>query len=82
MVVEDNEAVAVQFIKDGQFYLANASKEIILSAGAVSTPQILMLSGIGPKVELEKHGIEVIADLPVGQHLFDHPVVFAAVNYP
>lgn len=63
MVIEDNEAVAVQFIKDGQYYVANASKEIILSAGAVSSPQILMLSGIGSTVELEKHGIEVISSI-------------------
>lgn len=82
VVIENNTAVAVQFIKDGQYYLANASNEVILSAGSISTPQVLMLSGIGPSSELKKHGIEVIADLPVGQNLMDHPVMFGAVIYP
>lgn len=82
VVIENNTAVAVQFIKDGQYYLANASNEVILSAGSIGTPQVLMLSGIGPSSELEKHGIEVIADLPVGQNLQDHPIMFSAVTYP
>ncbi len=51
-------------------------KEIILSAGAIGSPHILMLSGIGPKCNLQKYGIPVIADIPgVGQNLRDHPAV-------
>ncbi|GBG33488.1 Choline dehydrogenase, mitochondrial [Hondaea fermentalgiana] len=53
-----------------------ARKEVIVSAGSVSTPQILMLSGIGPREELEKHGIPCVADLPVGRNMSDHLLVF------
>lgn len=50
-----------------------AKKEVIISAGAYRTPQILMLSGIGDSVELRKHGIEQVVDLPdVGKNLHDH----------
>ncbi|XP_064490285.1 glucose dehydrogenase [FAD, quinone]-like isoform X1 [Ornithodoros turicata] len=53
-------------------HLVFARREIILSAGAINTPQLLMLSGVGPKHELHKHGIPVISDLPVGYNLQDH----------
>ena len=49
-----------------------ANKEVIISCGAIKSPQILMLSGIGPRSVLSSAGIEVIADLPVGQNLQDH----------
>lgn len=53
-------------------FRVRADKEIILSAGAVNSPQILMLSGVGPKTELEKHKIPVIKELKVGHNLQDH----------
>lgn len=50
--------------------------EVLLCAGAISTPQLLLLSGIGPSAELERHGLPVVADLPsVGASLADHPAV-------
>ena len=59
-------------LKDGKFLEVKASKEVILSAGSIATPQILMLSGIGPRDHLEEFGISNLVDLPVGKHLEDH----------
>jgi choline dehydrogenase-like flavoprotein len=59
--------------EDGQMAVVTASKEIILSAGAVGSPQILMLSGVGPRAELEAAGVDCVLDAPdVGKHLKDH----------
>ncbi|KAK9299422.1 hypothetical protein QLX08_007582 [Tetragonisca angustula] len=65
-------AVAVEFIKNGKTRFVYARKEIILSAGTLNSPQLLMLSGIGPKSHLESLNINVIEDLPVGYNLQDH----------
>jgi choline dehydrogenase-like flavoprotein len=56
---------------------------VLLSAGALLSPQLLMLSGIGPRAHLQQHGIPVVHDLPgVGQHLHDHPDVVQVVDAP
>lgn len=65
-------AVGVQFNRNGQDYTVTANREIILSAGAVGSAQILMLSGVGPQNHLSSLGIPVVADLPVGNNFHDH----------
>ncbi|XP_048768066.2 alcohol dehydrogenase [acceptor]-like isoform X2 [Ostrea edulis] len=72
ILIKDREAVGVSFVRNNRKHVIMANKEVIVSAGAVSSPQILMLSGIGPKEHLESKGIPVIADLPVGNNLQDH----------
>ena len=70
--IEGNEAVGVNYIRNCRKYYVKANKEVIISAGAVNSPQLLMLSGIGPKAHLEELGIPVKANLPVGENLQDH----------
>ncbi|XP_031363941.1 glucose dehydrogenase [FAD, quinone] isoform X2 [Apis dorsata] len=65
-------ATGVEFVRDGRRQIVRARKEVILSAGAINSAQILMLSGIGPKEHLRHIGIPVIKDLPVGDNLQDH----------
>ncbi|PSN40240.1 Glucose dehydrogenase [FAD, quinone] [Blattella germanica] len=68
------KAKGVEYIDlNGETHEVYASKEVILSAGAVNSPQLLLLSGVGPKKDLEDVGIDVIVDLPgVGQNLVNH----------
>lgn len=69
---ETKVAYGVEFIKNRQRYRVNATKEVILSAGAIASPQLLMLSGIGPAKHLHKLNIPVIQNLSVGYNLQDH----------
>ncbi|XP_031630820.1 glucose dehydrogenase [FAD, quinone]-like [Contarinia nasturtii] len=66
------QATGVEFVRYGKKYRISARREVILSAGAINSPQLLMLSGIGPRAHLEQHGIRVIKDLAVGENLQDH----------
>lgn len=69
---ESKRAYGVNFTKSGVNIRVKARKEIILSAGAIGSPQILMLSGIGPADHLKDMKIDVIQDAPVGENLMDH----------
>lgn len=73
VLFEGKKAVGVQFSVKGKQQTVKAGKEIILSAGAFGSPQILMLSGVGPAEHLRQHKIDVVHNLPgVGQNLQDH----------
>ena len=75
IVFDGTRAAGVEAESGGEKFRIEA-EEIVLSAGAVASPHILMLSGIGPKEHLEHHGIPVLRDTPgVGQNLRDHPLV-------
>jgi choline dehydrogenase len=73
VVIEHGRASAVVYAVGSKSFCQPAAREVILSGGALNSPQLLMLSGIGPAQALRRHGIEVIADLPgVGANLQDH----------
>jgi choline dehydrogenase len=74
--VENGRAVALHYRRGGKARVLRAEREIILSGGAYNTPQLMLLSGIGPADELRAFGIKVVHDLPgVGRNLQDHPSV-------
>jgi choline dehydrogenase len=73
VIVEGRRAIGVRYRRRGRDETAVAAREVILAGGAINTPQIMKLSGIGPAAELRAHGIEVLRDLPgVGENLQDH----------
>jgi choline dehydrogenase len=66
-------AVGVEWLEGGEARRARAGREVILAAGAIQSPQLLQLSGVGPATLLERHGVTVVADSPeVGENLQDH----------
>jgi choline dehydrogenase-like flavoprotein len=70
-----DRCTGIEYLVRGQVRQARADREVVLSAGAVGTPQLLLLSGIGPACHLNEHGIYVRVDLPgVGTGLQDHPL--------
>jgi len=77
IIFDDKVAIGVEYLKEGKFQYAIATKKIIISAGVNST-QLLILSGIGPGKTLRKHGIPVIYNNPnVGENLVNHTLNFA-----
>lgn len=83
LTVVDGRCVGAEYVRDGQREHARATAEVIVCAGAVGSPQLLMLSGIGHPGRLGALGITVTAGLPgVGENLQDHPVVMACYACP
>ncbi|MCH2068106.1 MAG: GMC family oxidoreductase N-terminal domain-containing protein [Shimia sp.] len=73
LLIEDGKVVGVEYRQNGTLQQAKCGGEVVLSAGAVNSPQILQLSGIGPGALLQKHGIDVQLDQPeIGRNLQDH----------
>jgi choline dehydrogenase len=73
ILFEGKRAVGVEYQRQGKTHKAMASREVILSGGSINSPQLLQLSGVGPTELLNKHNINVIADMPgVGRNLQDH----------
>jgi choline dehydrogenase len=73
ILFERRRAVGVEYLVKGRRETALAAREVIVAGGAINSPQLLMLSGVGPAAHMREHGIEPVLDLPgVGQHLQDH----------
>lgn len=81
LIIESKHVKGINFDINGKSMQAFAKKEVILSAGAVATPKILMLSGIGRSEDLSQFNIPVIQDLPVGQNLQDHLLNIYSFTY-
>jgi choline dehydrogenase len=76
LAVEGDTVTGVEFEWQGQVRTIKASSEVVLSTGAIQTPKILMLSGIGDRAELNRSGIDTVSHLPgVGQNFQDHPII-------
>jgi len=81
VVIEDGKAVGVEWSKGSERVTVRANDEVVLCCGAVGSPKLLMLSGIGPSDHLNDLGIPTVCDLPVGDNLADHlffPLVYLA----
>ena len=76
VVLENGRAVGVAYARAGAGAIARAQREVIVAGGAINSPQLLLLSGIGPADDLRAHGLGVVADLAgVGANLHDHPEI-------
>jgi choline dehydrogenase-like flavoprotein len=83
ILFEGKRAVGVEYRQGGALQQVRAAREVLLSAGALLSPQLLMLSGVGPGEALQRHGIPVLHDMPgVGAHLHDHPDVVQVLDAP
>lgn len=81
--VAGSRCKGVSYVREGTLSTVAATSEVIVCAGAVGSPQLLMLSGIGPATHLRNAGIEPVADInAVGQHLQDHPVTLVVYGSP
>jgi choline dehydrogenase len=83
-VFSGSRCIGVEFGRDGRLVTVGATAEVVVTAGAVDSPRLLLLSGVGPAAELKAAGVQVVHDLPgVGRNLHDHPlcgVVYEAAH--
>jgi hypothetical protein len=83
VLIQDGRAVGVAYLRQGTEHQARAGREVLLCGGAVNSPQLLLLSGVGPAGHLREHGIQVQVDTPkVGDGLQDHPTCFVVWGTP
>jgi 4-pyridoxate dehydrogenase len=75
LLMQGTRATGVEYLQQGNLKRVEAAREVIVASGTFNTPQLLMLSGIGPAAHLREHGITTVADLPVGKNLQDHLAV-------
>ena len=75
ILMNGTTAAGIEYLRKGKTVSAEADREVILSGGVFNTPQLLMLSGVGPAAHLKEFGIDCLSDLPVGKNLQDHLVV-------
>ncbi|WP_197037750.1 MULTISPECIES: GMC family oxidoreductase N-terminal domain-containing protein [Actinomycetes] len=75
ILITDGVATGIEYLRNGSITQALATREVILAAGAIGTPHLLLASGIGPAQHLQDVGVDVVLDLPgVGENLHDHPM--------
>lgn len=81
VLMDGRQAVGVEYLHQGRLHQVRAAGEVILSGGAVNSPQLLQLSGIGPGALLQEHGVKLVHELPgVGQNLQDHYNAYTLVR--
>jgi choline dehydrogenase len=82
LVFDGDRCVGAHYLQDGELRTVRVRHEVVLSAGAIQSPKVLMLSGIGQPAQLATHGIDVRVDLPgVGENFHDHPLIIGPIGY-
>ena len=82
LIIRGTKVIGIEYLKGGKTIRVDAGEEVILSGGVFNSPQVLMLSGIGPADHLQDMGIETLVDLPVGKNLQDHQTVSISFSRP
>lgn len=81
LALEGSRCVGVEYIAGGERHTARAAREVVVCCGAIETPKLLMLSGIGDPDQLKRVGIPAIVDLPgVGENFHDHPLIIGPIG--
>ncbi|MGR5147146.1 GMC family oxidoreductase [Photobacterium alginatilyticum] len=81
VLFEGTKATGIEYLKEGQTHTLHCNKEVLLSGGAINSPQLLLLSGVGNKKQLDQHDIPIVCNLPgVGENMQDHLDVLAVTR--